>query len=242
MAPAHVGSVAVCEQRRVVGIFTERDYVIKIGAAGDRVDYQVKDLMTSNVSVATREQSLGDAAALMLINGFRHLPVVEDVKSRFLVDVISVRDVVRESYAICRDSTFLSTTTVNAVLQHKPKAHLDVLEISPEDTVFEAIRRMATHHVGALVVTSGNQLLGVFTERDFLRKIMVLGREAKTTRVGQVMTPSPAVVQGSQSLQACLDLMIPGGFRHLPVVTGERRVVAMVSIRDVLYSLVTGGK
>ncbi len=56
------------------------------------------------------------------------------------------------------------------------------------------------------------------------------------------MTPSPVVVQKNSSLQSCLDFMIPGGFRHLPVVTDERRVIAMISIRDILHSLATGGK
>jgi CBS domain-containing protein len=95
MAPANVGSVAVCEDRKVVGIFTERDYVAKIGVTGrSQTDLLVKDLMSANPVVITKDATLQECVATMFGPGrssFRHLPVVESHDSKVLVDMIRWR-------------------------------------------------------------------------------------------------------------------------------------------------------
>ena len=113
----------------------------------------------------------------------------------------------------------------------------EVFSVAPEDSVLQAIEIMATRHVGALLVMSEAKLIGIISERDYARKVILKSRSSHDTPVGDIMT-SPAVsVTPEDSVHHCMRLMTEGRFRHLPVVKGGR-VVGMLSIGDLVKAVI----
>ncbi|QEL64220.1 putative inosine-5'-monophosphate dehydrogenase related protein [Oryzomicrobium terrae] len=110
-----------------------------------------------------------------------------------------------------------------------------ILTTSEESTVRQAVRRMADTRVGAIMVIRGGLLVGIFTERDALNRVLAPGLDPDTTPITLVMTPEPRTVSPERPLGYALHLMHTGGFRHLPVVDNGRPV-GMVSVRDALGS------
>ena len=127
------------------------------------------------------------------------------------------------------------TSTVRQLLQTKGNR---VHAISPEATVFEALERMAAYDVGALMVMRGDQLVGIFSERDYARKIILMGRISKDTLVGEVMTDNLITVTPETTLAECMNLMSVNRVRHLPVLEGGQ-LVGVVSIGDVVKAIMT---
>ena len=105
--------------------------------------------------------------------------------------------------------------------------------IGPDETVYEAVRRMEAADVGALMVVEGERLLGVVSERDYARKIVLKNRSSKETPVRVIMTRRLVKVRPTQSLADCVRLMTAHGIRHLPVVR-RGRLLGVLSIRDLL--------
>jgi CBS domain-containing protein len=113
----------------------------------------------------------------------------------------------------------------------------DVFFVAPQDSVLRAIEVMATRHVGALLVMSQGSLIGIISERDYARKVILKNRSSHDTPVSDIMT-SPAVsVTPDDTVRRCMELMTEGRFRHLPVVKGGR-VVGMLSIGDLVKSVI----
>ncbi|MSP47782.1 MAG: CBS domain-containing protein [Alphaproteobacteria bacterium] len=109
----------------------------------------------------------------------------------------------------------------------------DILALPPEASVREAARRMADRRIGATLVTEAGTLVGIFTERDVMTRVVAAGLDPDTTRIRQVMTANPATVAPDQRALDALKVMHEGGFRHLPVVENGR-AVGIVSLRDFL--------
>ena len=113
----------------------------------------------------------------------------------------------------------------------------EVFSVAPEDSVLHAIEVMATRHVGALLVMSQGSLLGIISERDYARKVILKNRSSHDTPVNDIMT-SPAVsVTPEDTVHHCMQLMTEGRFRHLPVLKGGR-VVGMLSIGDLVKDVI----
>lgn len=105
--------------------------------------------------------------------------------------------------------------------------------LHPEQTVRDAAALLSTQRIGAAPVVVGDELVGVFTERDVLKKVVAASRNADATHVGEVMTRQPQTVTADSSLVHAFALMIEGEFRHLPVVGRDGGVIAMLSMRDI---------
>ncbi|HEY6517520.1 MAG TPA: CBS domain-containing protein [Steroidobacteraceae bacterium] len=125
-------------------------------------------------------------------------------------------------------------TAVRRLLDRKGRA---LFSIEPEDPVLEAIRMMADHHVGALLVMRGAELAGILSERDYARKVVLLGRSSADTPVWQIMTAPVITVSPDNSVQDCMRLMTDHHIRHLPVTEGTR-VVGMISIGDLVKAVI----
>jgi len=124
-------------------------------------------------------------------------------------------------------------TTVRQVLQAKG---WEVWSISPETTMYEALQLMAEKNVGALVVLDEGKLVGIFTERDYARKVALQGRSCTDTLVREVMTPRVIYVHPDQTVEDCMGVMTKHHIRHLPVLEGGE-LVGLISIRDVIEAL-----
>ena len=105
--------------------------------------------------------------------------------------------------------------------------------VAKDDTVLEAARRMAEWKVGAVTVLDAERLVGIFSERDIMTRVVSQGLSPSTTPVAQVMTPNPVVVDAHSTVEQCLRIMNQAKCRHLPVVS-DGNLVGMVSIRDLL--------
>ena len=109
--------------------------------------------------------------------------------------------------------------------------------LSPQDSVFDALQTLANHNVGALMVLDGGKLVGVFSERDYTRKIALAGKSSKDTKVKDIMTANVITVAPTVKTRDCLALMSQKSIRHLPVVEGEK-VLGMISIRDIMNDII----
>jgi CBS domain-containing protein len=112
-----------------------------------------------------------------------------------------------------------------------------IWRLSPNDSVFDALKILADHDVGALLVMEGDRLVGVFSERDYTRKIALAGKASKNTLVKDIMTADVQTVSPQTRTRACMALMSQKKIRHLPVVDGTR-VLGMISIRDIMDDII----
>jgi CBS domain-containing protein len=124
--------------------------------------------------------------------------------------------------------------TVNQLLRAKGN---QIFSVEPGDSVLKAIEMMATRHVGALLVMSQGSLIGIISERDYARKVILKKRSSHDTPVGDIMTAPAVTVTPSDTVHHCMQLMTEGRFRHLPVTEGGR-VVGMLSIGDLVKAVI----
>ena len=122
-------------------------------------------------------------------------------------------------------------TNVAQVIQNKIEQN--IFTISPESTVLEAISLMADKGIGALVVTDQDKVVGIFSERDYTRKIILMERTSKETTVSEIMTAKVLTVTKSNSVEDCLTLMTDRHLRHLPVVENDK-LIGLISIGDLV--------
>jgi CBS domain-containing protein len=125
--------------------------------------------------------------------------------------------------------------TISEILSHKGNT---VWSISPDATVFEAILMMTDKNVGALLVTENNKLVGIVSERDYTRKVIVKGKASKTTAVREILSSHVIHVSPSHTVQECMRLMTDHHFRHLPVLDGDR-IVGIISIGDLVNWIIS---
>jgi CBS domain-containing protein len=124
---------------------------------------------------------------------------------------------------------------VSLLLHHKGSK---VWHISPETTVFDAIRLMADKNIGALLVMSHGLLVGIFTERDYTRKIALAGKSSKETQVKEILSRETISVSPQESVESCMRIMTENRVRHLPVVQDEK-VHGIISIGDLVNWIIS---
>ena len=113
----------------------------------------------------------------------------------------------------------------------------DVFGISPDATVYEALQSMAKHNTGALLVMNADEMVGILSERDCVRRVELQGKTVKDTHVSEIMTRDVITVNCDQSVEECEKLMMQKSIRHLPVYDGDK-LVGLVSVRDVLGEVI----
>ena len=125
--------------------------------------------------------------------------------------------------------------TISAVLQGKGS---QVFSVSPQTTVYEAIRVMAEKNVGALVVQDGERLVGVFSERDYTRRVALLGKSSQQTPVTEALSAPVVSVPADATVEECMRLMTSHRVRHLPVMEGQK-LLGIVSIGDLVNWIIS---
>ena len=113
----------------------------------------------------------------------------------------------------------------------------DIWAVNPESTVLDAIRVMADKRIGALLVMKGDSLAGVFSERDYARKVVLMGKSSRETAVGEIMTSEVVVSTPENTIEECMSLMTTKRIRHLPVVA-DNKVVGVLSIGDLVIAII----
>jgi len=126
-------------------------------------------------------------------------------------------------------------TTVSQILQAKGS---NVWIIAPEATVYDALALMAEHDVGALVVEKDNAVVGIFSERDYARKVILQGKSSRDTLVRDIMSSNVVCVRPHQTLDQCMAVMTDKRIRHLPVLD-QNRLAGVISIGDVVKVIIT---
>lgn len=125
--------------------------------------------------------------------------------------------------------------TVRQLLDEKAQR---LLSIKPTASVLDALKLMAENDVGALVVLDAEKLVGIFSERDYARKIILFGKSSKDTSVSEIMTPKVVCVRPEQTAEECMSLMTDKRVRHLPVLS-EKKVIGIISIGDVVRAMIS---
>ena len=125
--------------------------------------------------------------------------------------------------------------TVEQMLEGKAQR---LLSVAPDATVYDALKLMAEHEVGALVVLDGERLVGIFSERDYARKVILFGKASKETMVREIMTEKVLCVRPDQTVDQCMALMTDKRVRHLPVLD-HKKVAGVISIGDVVKEVIS---
>lgn len=126
--------------------------------------------------------------------------------------------------------------TLKQLLEQRPRAPIAVL---PDDSVFSALELMAKHDIGAVMVMEGERLAGIFSERDYARKIILLGKSSKETLIREIMTEKVLYALPQQTTDQAMALMTDKHIRHLPVLDGKQKVMGMVSIGDLVKETIS---
>lgn len=124
----------------------------------------------------------------------------------------------------------------------KEKGDHAVHSIGPDASVFEAVVLMAQKNIGALLVMEGGRIVGMLSERDYARKVVLMARSSKDTQLREIMTPSVICVRPQQSSEECMAVMTENRVRHLPVLDDEDRLVGLISIGDLVKGIISEQK
>jgi CBS domain-containing protein len=116
-----------------------------------------------------------------------------------------------------------------------------LITISSKSMVFEALQSMMKFNISAILIVDEGKLSGIFTERDYARKVVLLGKSSKEVQIKEVMTPAPIVISPNDSIEHCMQLMTDRHIRHLPVMS-DNQLIGMVSIGDVVKSIIEDQK
>jgi CBS domain-containing protein len=129
--------------------------------------------------------------------------------------------------------------TLKQLIESKNK---QLATISPDQTVLRALEIMAEYDVGALLVLDGKRLAGVFSERDYARKVILQGKSSRHTKVSEVMTGKVFYVTQGSTIEECMAIMTEKHVRHLPILDGEQNVIDVISIGDVVKETISQQK
>ena len=213
------------------GIVTETDLIRKVLAKGmDSSHTRVDQIMTSPLLTITPDRPMLDASHLMETNHVRHLCVSDEEE---IVGVISVRDLVR--YFIDSeggpirdlDNVFRPLSVLRVLMQTTMET------IASERTVLEATQTMAEKRIGSLLVLEAGDMVGIVTETDVVRKVIVAGLPARRTSVGAVMNAPLIQIDINDTAREASRLMAEKRIRHL-AVTEDNKVVGLLSVRDLV--------
>lgn len=127
-----------------------------------------------------------------------------------------------------------SMLTVNDILKNKGQA---VFAVAPGQSVYEALQLLGEKNIGAVLVMKGDALSGILSERDYARKIVLMSRNSKDTKVSEIMTEKVITVESTDSVEHCMNIMSDKKIRHLPV-TSDQKVVGVISIGDVVTAII----
>ncbi len=241
-----IGSVLVLDGETLKGIVTERDLVLKLDPF-TLTSRTLGSLMTPNPQTLSVHASIARALYTFSAGGFRHVPVLST--SSQPLQVCSLRDVIDFIYERLA-SRFLSQeyeieeVADERAVQNFFESPVTILEprrahtISIERSSYDALLLLRLNGIGSVVVVdNGSRLRGIVTERDYLNKLLVSGKDPASVSIEGIMTANPLTVLDSSSVSRALNFLCEGRFRHLPVVDHSESLVGMLSVKDFAHFL-----
>lgn len=219
MSTEKISALPVVDNDRLVGIISERDYVRKIAAQEIPAwSVKIREIMTSDVITIDINDPVEHCASIMTSRRIRHLPVMKDGK---LTSLISITDIVD------------SMKTVRQIVDSKNRA---LLTISPDATVQAAIQIMSTEKISALPVMENDKLIGIISERDYVRKVAARDIPAWSVKIHEIMTSDVITIDIDDPIEDCTSIMSTRRIRHMPVMENGR-LISVISITDVVDTL-----
>jgi CBS domain-containing protein len=125
-------------------------------------------------------------------------------------------------------------TTIRHILE--VKGH-DLWSIGPQASVYDALRMMSDKDIGALIITEGDRMVGIMSERDYARKVVLLGKTSRETKVDEIMSKKVYSMHPDQTVEEAMDLMTAKHIRHVPVIVDDK-ILGMISIGDVVKAII----
>ena len=126
--------------------------------------------------------------------------------------------------------------TLRQLIEDKSR---NLASIAPEESVLRALKIMAEHDVGALLVLDGDRLAGIFSERDYARKVILHDKTSKDTPVSAIMTSKVFCIAADRTIEECMAIMTEKHFRHLPVIDENKKVLGIISIGDIVKEMIS---
>lgn len=244
MSKMDIGAVVVKDDtsKQEVGMFTERDYIYKLVLLGrSSKDTPISDVMTNYVMVVGPHFSLDECAALMIQKQIRHLPV-----SKFIGDSID-QDARVVALISCSDliktinDTAQQSRSIPVLEETIAKAVQPLIKMTAEsglginDTVYSALELMKKLNTGGVFVKDGASVAGVFSERDYLHKIILQNRSSKTTKLGEVMNKEGGRVSPDSKVKDLISAV--SKHRAVPVINSQKSPVGLFTALNVLEFL-----
>lgn len=230
--------VLVCESDALRGIFTQRDFLNRVAAAGES-DGPLGKFMTRDPDVMRGEDSIMSALHRMAVRNYRNVPIVDD--GGRAIASLSVWDVMQHL-----STMFVAGSGDLATAGQQPLEELltrPAVEVDTTDRLLNTLNLMLQRACGAVRVNDGDRLAGIFAERDLMYRVDYSTTEWHDTPVQTVMTPDPVCIDRNTSIADALELMNKHRFRHIPVVDdAPDKYPTLVSVRDILSFVASRNK
>jgi len=220
MSENGVGATVIFDNHgELDGIFTERDYLYRLVLEGRfSKDTNITKVMSKVISLAYPDDDLERCSRVMARQNKRHLPVVSDYGK--LVGMISSKDIVHQVARLGEMNPHISEldASVSDVYEYLGRKSSGDCSVHKEDTVLTALQKMKRYKIGAVWVTEGQKIVGIFTERDYLNDMILKGRFSQNTLIKDVMKKNVVVVDPGTCVRECLSVMADNGMHNLPVM------------------------
>lgn len=225
MAEKNVGGLVITENEAPVGIFTEQDVLQRVmNRKLDLKKTSIKKVMTSPIRAVSRDTHIIEALAKMYKSKFRHLLIRGDKRS--IVGMVSMRDILK--FAVELGHGLTDSQTIGNIISRK------VTTVDDSQSVNETIEMMIKERTGCVIVMSGGQPKGIFTERDVLNRVAVKGLDTKKIPITKVMTSKLISMPQSAPVGEVLGEMYRRDFRNMPIRGESGALAGIVSMADVL--------
>lgn len=225
MVAKNVGRVIIANQGTPAGIFTEKDVLRRVmNKPLDPKTTSVKEVMTSPIRTVRQETRIVDALGRMYRGKFRRL-LVRDEKGR-IVGIVSMRRILKLSVELGKG--FTEHRTIGSIMSGK------LVSVEPSKSTHDAIETMIQEDTGCIIVATGEQPKGIFTERDVLKRVAVKNIDTRKTPIHEVMTPEPVTAPQSALIGEVLAEMYNREVRNMPITGDGGKLAGMVSMSDVL--------
>ena len=234
-----IGQALVVEDEKLVGILTERDFLYKI--AGPEVDLQmiqVKEMMTPNPEAVQEGDAIRVVINMMSVGGYRHIPIVKEGKPVRIISAKAIANFILDTSALEfylpggeGPSMSLVTRLRQVKLRHLALRPPVLVELSA--TLRDTVEAMKRNHRGCALICDHGNLIGIFTERDLLNKL-INEPVSWSASVAQFMTPNPAKLSLDDSVVRAMKLMYEGDYRNIPLIDASGKGAGVVTVRDVI--------